>query len=83
MKDCVSRWRNLMSAVFASVNFPVFDAVVFGFPSTSLAFNPLRPALVSKPIKANIISWEVVQELFECVFIHDYSITDVLRAVKG
>ena len=82
VKDCVSRWGNLVSAVLATINLAVFNAVVFSSPTTALAFNPLRPALVSKPVKANIIGWEVVQKLFECVFIHDYSITDVLRVVK-
>ncbi len=82
VKDCVSRWGNLVSAMFASINFPVFDAVVLGFPSAALALVFFRPAPMPKPIKTNIISWEVVQKLFECVFIHDYSITGVLRVVK-
>lgn len=62
--------RNLMTAVFTSVNLASLDAVIIGFPPAPFANNRFGIALMSKPIQANVIVREICLKVFDRVLFH-------------
>ena len=79
-----------MSAVFATVNFSVFDAIVFRVSPASFTFKSFGPTSVTKPFEAYIFVREIFLKVFDRVLFHlghpcsyDPSVTYVLRVVKG
>ena len=91
MENSISSRRDLITAMFTSVNLAFLDAVKFRIPSTTFAGDNFWIKITTKPIKTSIVIGkhfskilygELLHLLFTC-FHGIYIIAQNSRVVKG
>jgi hypothetical protein len=64
MKDCISQWRDLMSANFASVNWSVMNPMMRCYLLANWAVDSAWINMILKPFKAGIVIGKHLVKVF-------------------